>query len=143
VSSKGWLEKSKADLKDQFEIHYAHPQQSSVSDTPAEPSAAGSPVKFNIFARYGARSTSSVVSNNELEDYFRLTREKLRIVSIILPECLVYLGLKVGSEYVPNEYKKQTCGPRVITRVVELREVVTQFPMCGHKSLKKGRVCRG
>ncbi|KAJ7792593.1 hypothetical protein B0H13DRAFT_2172466 [Mycena leptocephala] len=67
------LEKSKADLKKHFETHYADAQPSSVSDIPAESSPAGSPVKFNIFARYGARATSSVVSNNELEDYFRLT----------------------------------------------------------------------
>jgi hypothetical protein len=67
------LDRSKADLKAHFEIHYANSQQSSASDAPAEPAPAGSPVKFNIFARYGARATSSVVSNNELEDYFRLT----------------------------------------------------------------------
>jgi hypothetical protein len=42
------LEKSKADLKKYPEIHYADAQSSSVSDTPAEPSPAGSPVKFNI-----------------------------------------------------------------------------------------------
>ncbi|KAF7341381.1 Transposase-like protein [Mycena venus] len=67
------LEKSKAALEVHFKVHYANSQQPSALEAQAEHSPAGSPVKFNIFRRYGASATPTAISQNELEDYFRLT----------------------------------------------------------------------
>ncbi|KAF7370018.1 Transposase-like protein [Mycena sanguinolenta] len=70
------LEKSKAALEAHFQAHYANLKQPSGLEEQAElsqPSPPGSPAKFNIFKRYGAPATSTAVSQNELEDYFRLT----------------------------------------------------------------------
>ncbi|KAF7372115.1 Transposase-like protein [Mycena venus] len=67
------LEKSKAALEMHFKVHYANSQQPSALEAQAEHSPAGSPVKFNVFRRYGAPATPTAISQNELEDYFRLT----------------------------------------------------------------------
>ncbi|KAF7346964.1 Transposase-like protein [Mycena venus] len=63
------LETAKNQLQVHYNTHYAN-TNTAVSQQQLPP---GSPVKFNIFARYGPQTGSTDSAKNELAEYFRLT----------------------------------------------------------------------
>lgn len=68
------LDKSKAVLEAHFKAHYSNSsQQMSVPESQVDDLPSGSPVKFDVFKRYGGPTISTTISKNKLEDYFRLT----------------------------------------------------------------------
>ncbi|KAJ6606841.1 hypothetical protein B0H10DRAFT_1956747 [Mycena sp. CBHHK59/15] len=62
------LESAKADLKLHFDIHYADSTEST-GTTQEDPSAPGSPQKFDFFSRYNVQEGSNSTVN-ELSEYF-------------------------------------------------------------------------
>ncbi|KAJ7090139.1 hypothetical protein C8R44DRAFT_892053 [Mycena epipterygia] len=66
------LTTSKADLQLHYNLYYATSDNSSPSAMPKESLPPVSPMKFDIFARYGSQTWADATLN-ELEEYFRLT----------------------------------------------------------------------